>query len=322
MPSSNKFRPIRNDIISSAEAKSTSRNLSFPIEDNDYGILLMFREYQYKTSAERGFARFEGEGTSSNVSDTIFLPLPANITDSFQVRVQRFDQGSTGDIVSDFASGIDVDNFGLGNLAGAVTSGALRNLPGAQGNSLNEVMGNLSQDLAFLARKGIDTAFPNQGRNIDAGTGTFVNPKAALSFEGVEMKVHNFDWSLSPKNEGESNRIRQISNTIKKNILPQYVNSSNIQRAMFKYPSLVDVFFIGIDSAHYFYFKTCMVQSFNTNFTPNGNAVMRGGRPAAVQMQITMIESDIHTAKDYGASSVNVDTTTSSRGPDDGFRGN
>jgi hypothetical protein len=72
---------------------------------------------------------------------------------------------------------------------------------------------------------------------------------------------------------------------------------------MFQYPSMVDIFFVGIDSEHYFFFKTCMVQSFNTNFTPNGMAVLRGGRPAMVQMQLTVIETDIHTAEDYGAES-------------------
>jgi hypothetical protein len=302
MPNRQRFRPAREDIIIRSRKV---RNLNFPVTDDDYGILLMFREYEYRRSDQRGFSQLDGSGTSSsNVTDTIFLPLPANIADTFQVRVQRFDQGTTGDLVSSALSQLDIDNLGLGNLSGAIGRGVLGNLPSIQGETLSEIGDNISRDLGFLVRRGTDAVFPNQGRNIDAGTGTFVNPKAALSFEGVEMKIHSFDWSLSPRNDKESQNLRLISETIKRNILPQYVNTSVIQRAMFKYPAMVDVFFVGIDSEHYYYFKTCMVQTFNINYTPNGNAILRDGRPAAVQMQLQLIETDIHTAEDYGASSI------------------
>lgn len=308
MPNGQRFRPAREDIVSRARQV---RDLAFPVTDNDYGILMMFREYQYGRSDERGFSQLEnGSGPgSSNVTDTVFLPLPGNIADTFQVRVQRFEQGSTGDIVSSSLSQLDIDDLGLGNIAGAITSGILANIPSFRGQNLDEIASNISRDLAFLVRRGVDSVAPNQGRNIDAGTGTFVNPKAALSFEGVEMKVHSFEWSLSPRNERESLNLKLISDTIKRNILPQYVNTSVIQRAMFKYPSMVDLFFVGIDPGHYYYFKTCMVQSFSINYNPNGNAILRGGRPAAVQMQMQLIETDIHTAEDYGAGSIDIDLT-------------
>lgn len=299
MSNRQRFRPARADILTRASGATRYRNLAVETSDSDYGMLLMFREYTYQRSDQRGFSQLD----PSNVTDTIFLPLPATIADALAVRVQRFDQGTTGDVVSSLLSEIDINNMGVSNLSGAILKGAMNNLPGLQGNSLGEIASNLDKDLAFLLRKGVDSAFPNQGRNVDAGTGTFINPKAALGFEGVEMKVHNFDWSIAPKSPKESENLRMISETIKRNMLPTYVNTSVVQRAMFQYPSMVDIFFVGIDSEHYFFFKTCMVQSFNTNFTPNGMAVLRGGRPAMVQMQLTVIETDIHTAEDYGAES-------------------
>lgn len=299
MPQRN--RPAREEIDARARSSGTTRfrNLSAPIRDDDYGILLIFREYQYRTSSERGFSQLD----SSNATDTIFLPLPSNISENFQVRVQRFDQGSTGDMVSSALSDVDIDNFGLGNLVGAITSGVRRNVPSIQGDNLSDITNNISRDLAFLLRRGVDTIAPNQGRNIDAGLGTFVNPKAALSFEGVEMKTHNFDWTLMPRNDQESQNLRDISNTIKRNMLPSYVNTNVVQRAMFRYPSMVDLFFVGVDSDFYYYFKTCMIQNFTSNFSSNGNAILRDGRPAALQMQMSLIETDIHTAEDYGGSS-------------------
>lgn len=308
MPNRERFRPARQEILDRAQGAIRYKNYSHPVEDGDYGILLMFREYQYQRSDERGFSQTD----TSNVSDTIFLPIPSNITDTFQVRVQRFDQGTTGDIASSLLSEIDTNNLGITNLAGAIVSGASKNLPGIQGGTLGEITSSLDKDLAFLIRRGIGDVLPNQGRNIDAGTGTFVNPKAALSFEGVEMKTHSFDWSIAPKSDDESENLRSIAEAIKRNMLPSYINTQVVQRALFKYPSMVDIFFVGLDSEHYFYFKTCMVQQFTTNFTPNGAAVLRGGRPAMVQMQLNVIETDIHTSEDYGGGSQAVITRPSS----------
>ena len=293
------FIPLKEQIRSRALETTKYRDLSTKMPDEAYGILLMFRDYKYQRSEERGFSSRE----TSNVTDTIFLPLPAQINDLVNVRVQRFDQGTTGDVVSSLLSEIDVNSLGISDLSKAIVKGAMKNMPGLQGNTLGEVVSNLDKDLAFLVRKGVDAAFPNQGRNFDAGTGTFINPKAALAFEGVEMKTHTFDWSIAPKSSDESENLRQIIETIKKNMLPSYVNTNVIQRAMFRYPSMVDIFFVGLDENYYFRFKTCMIQTFTTNFTPNGMAVLRGGRPAIVQMNMTLIESDIHTSEDYGGES-------------------
>lgn len=311
MPRSPRFRPAKEAIAAKARGVTSNRNLSANASDADYGMLLIFREYKYQRSSERGFSQLSG----SNVTDTIFLPLPANIVDNFQVRVQRFDQGVTGDVVSSLLSEIDVNQLGIGNLTGAILQGAMKNLPGLQGNSLGEIASNLDKDLAFLVRRGVDEAFPNQGRNIDAGTGTFVNPKAALSFEGVEMKTHNFDWTIAPKSAEESDSLRSIIDTIKKNMLPSYVSTSIVQKAMFRYPSMVDIFFVGLDSDYYFYFKTCMIQGFSTNLTPNGMAVLRGGRPAVVQLNLQVIESDIHTSEDYGGEGGFINTNRDRQGP-------
>jgi hypothetical protein len=161
-----------------------------------------------------------------------------------------------------------------------------------------------SSDAAFLLRKALPG---NVGRSVDAGTGTFINPKATLSFEGVEMKTHSFNWTVAPKSPTESDNLRNVIRTINKNILPQYVEGEVAQRAMFRYPSMVDVFFVGIDDNYYYKFKTAMVQTFNVNYTPNGVSVLKGGRPAAVQMQMNIIESDIHTSEDYGGESFRFD---------------
>ena len=70
-------------------------------------------------------------------------------------------------------------------------------------------------------------------------------------------------------------------------------------KLLLNYPSVVDIFFFGIDQSYFVYYKTCMVDSFNINFAPNGLAFVAGGKPAAVTMDMSVTEMDIHTSEDY-----------------------
>lgn len=318
MPQS-KFRPAR-ETVRTAAANRTPKNLQVPVEDSNYGMLLLFRDYQYRipgTSENGRFASLD----QSNVSDTIFLPLPENIQDSFTVRVQSFEQGGFQSILSGVLSdasssgGMQLSTFQNAGieavrdaLPSALTDGGefykmmaenLKSLFTAGDANLSS-LDDFSSDAAFLIRRSIGG---NLGRSIDAGTGTVINPKAALSFEGVQMKTHSFNWTISPKSPDESVNLKEVIKTINKNILPQYVQGEVTQSVMFRYPSMVDIFFVGLDGNYYYFFKTAMVQTFNVNYTPNGVSVLKGGRPAAVQMSMNLIESEIHTAEDYGAES-------------------
>jgi hypothetical protein len=292
------FRPVR-EIIRDRSNEVVS--LAFPESAATHGMLLIFREYSYTPSSERGFVSLG----SSNISSTIFLPLPSNIADNYDLRVERFDQGLFGDAISQISSGIyrgeglpDMESL-FANMGGPAIENMVR-----AGTTI------LGGGAAFLASRsaagaivggviGDSLGAGSITSGIEAGIGALANPKAALQFKGVEMKRHNFDWTLSPKSETESERLQNIVRTIKKNVLPSYGGGETFQRALLKYPSFLDCFFVGLDPNHYFRFKPSMVQSFNVNYTPNGNAVLREGRPASVQMTMTMLESDIHTSEDY-----------------------
>jgi hypothetical protein len=53
-----------------------------------------------------------------------------------------------------------------------------------------------------------------------------------------------------------------------------------------------------------------MVQGFTVNYTPNGLALVKGGKPAIVGLNMTLVEADIHTSEDFGGeSTVNVGVT-------------
>lgn len=294
-----RFRPARNEIL---KRSRSPENLTFPENEVTHGMLFLFREYAYQPSGSRGFSQLN----SNNLTDSVFLPLPSNLSDNFEIRVQPYQQGGAGEIASTLLSEIDISDLTPSNLLSSLSAGAAKTLPantlsqiGGGGRDLNSIVRSLSADMAFALRKGIDGILPSQGRNIDLGTGTLINPKDALAFEGIEMKGHSFNWTLSPKSENESIALKKIIQTIKRNALPSYAETGVLQKALFKYPSVVDCFLVGVDPEFYFYFKTSMVRTFNVNYSPNGNSVLKGGRPSSVQLQMNLIENDIHTAEDY-----------------------
>ena len=53
--------------------------------------------------------------------------------------------------------------------------------------------------------------------------------------------------------------------------------------------------------------KTAMISQFNVDYTPNGIALNRGGKPSAVRLTMTMTEASIHTKSDYVPKTIVVD---------------
>ena len=140
---------------------------------------------------------------------------------------------------------------------------------------------------------GINTA-------IDMRTGNTVNPHVALKFDGVDLKQHTFNWQLSPRSEAEARQLKDLLQFVKARMLPAYAlnGESSVSRALLTYPNLVDIFFTGIDQNYFYYFKPVMINTFTTDFTPQGLALNKGCRPSFINCTMTVTEAQIHTRSD------------------------
>lgn len=296
------------DVMRRSRRQNIDSVLQFPSNLGAHSMMLVFNKYKYVPPGdpERTLNKVdESTYTAQQLAgkDTILLPLPSNLRDSYNVRVQGYEAGlggaAVGTIASEFAGAADI-NMGSLKSRGSALIGRL----GLDAGAATEGVGSsAARALAFIGRKTIDAITPNAGRAIDSGLGNLINPKASLYFDGMNLKQHDFQWTLAPMKETESDTIRQISETIKRNVLPSYANALGFKRVLLNYPSTVDIFFFGIDQNYFVHYKTCMVQSFNTEFTPQGQAILKGGKPAVQTISLQMIETDIHTSEDYGGSS-------------------
>lgn len=328
MPISNtKLKEKPNNL----SAASSSQLLSFPSSGGPHTMLMTFKQYQYEyaRAGELGLLnptsniisetanRRSGGARNSGQLTGIELPIPANLRDSDLMRVGNITQSPIESAVGGYIAGSanalqgsnltlkDLPSFlqGVGsNLANVKASDVYSQGLGALGDAVNKILdqsvGRASKDAMYLLR----SALPNGISQVaDRALGSTVNPRASLAFEGVELKQHSFNWTLIPKNERDSEIIKAIIKTLKQNSLPTYETFSGTNfKAYLRYPSIVDIYLLGVNSDYFMKFKSSMIRSVNVEYGSTGIvSILKGGKPGNVSLNVELVELDIHTAEDY-----------------------
>lgn len=304
MPSfkSSLIKPAASITERRRKSYSSSSYLRYPKDLGAHAVVMNFRTYQYKG---------DNQATSVDAA-SIVLPLPKNIQDSYTVEVGGSELGISGAAVAGAAADLKAKGLGVTDAIADTAKNLMADAAGMAGMNFENMLGEAASGAAgamrVLARAGLTTLTPSLGTGLDAGLGNTVNPHMTVAFNGVGLKSHQFDWDFSPKSREEAELLAEIADNIKASILPTYGNAFGqvassvdfMNRSLLNYPMTVDIFFLGLDQRYMFHFKRCMVQNFNVNYTPNGMAISRGGIPSFVNMSMQLIETEIHTAEDYG----------------------
>lgn len=262
----------------------------FPSNIGAHGLLMIFSEYKFQPPGSRGLLVSPNDSSSlqKNIKGSVLLPIPSLI-DGNNMRLSPFEFGT---------------NIGSEEIATIVSRGSGENIAKEMKSQYDRAYNKITSgkvsanDALFLLRKLEDENFITNA--ISQGIGTTINPKTSLTFEGMNLKDFTFEWSLAPTQETDSFMIRDIIKLIKQNILPTYGTAGFTARGMLNYPSTVDIYLLGVDTDYFMQFKTAMVGNMTVNYTPNGLSILRGGRPASIDLSISFTEMDIHTADDYG----------------------
>lgn len=276
-------------------------NYELSLEGSKAGMAFLFKDYSYE-GTQSGLIK-----GGSRTSAAMLLPLANNLVDSFSINVGQNEIGGIGALGAQAAQ-----SGGIGNIVGEAL-GATEALGQAVGEAVtganyDSAVGILSDArgyAGFVGRNLLD-ALPG-GADLNAGfgigTGTAINPHAALEFKGVQLKTHTFEWTLSPKNVAEQNTIKNMANRMKRASLPSYEKTGSgggaLSRALLKYPDIVEIWFVGVNAEYFYYFKPALIQSVTLNYAPNGVMLNRGGAPSGITLAITVSEAAIHTKEDY-----------------------
>ena len=302
-----------NELVSrrKGEERGDATIHKFPQNLGAHGTLMEFFTYSY------GGVR----GSEKKPRHRVMLPLPKQINDSFKINIGGNEIGILGtgaaQVSNSPAGAMDIAK-NIGNQAmGSITSGvkAISDVVTGEAalpttNALQDALSTGVDVTNYLAKAGLGKVSPDLLNGVSAGTGTTLNPFQTLVFGGIDLKVHSLEWVLSPESEEEQRELQKIIRIIQNNILPEATSPlgaseegkglglTSIDKGIMRYPSMVNVFLQGVDQEYYFKFKTSMISQYNVDYTPNGVAINKGGKPSTIRITMTLNEAFIHTKGD------------------------
>lgn len=270
---------------------------------------------------------------------SIELPFPMTLNDQNQIANESFERSFLYERLASALAGAGGPGAAMasaGKMATQILAG-IRSLgrgstddggPSTAQGVIENVLGdNGVQNAAMFTQYLSRTFLPGDlARQASGVAGAVANPLQTLSFNGVALKSYSFTWELYPSSPQDSKQIRKIVQTLKRKALPEIANglgtegsggAQGLNRAFLKYPSVVRINLLGVDESYFVRFKPAMISNVDVNYGGgSAPAILKGGRPAAVQLSITFNELNIHTAEDYEES--DEDSSSQNKTPETG----
>ena len=123
--------------------------------------------------------------------------------------------------------------------------------------------------------------------------GQVINPNLELLFSGPNLRVFNFNFTLTPRDPEEARTVRSIIRAMKRNMTPQ----RSSEALFLKTPRIFQLEYIYGEGnvPHPFMnkFKPCACTNFSVNYTPDGSYMTYRGEPSMTSYQIAMSFGEI-----------------------------
>jgi len=296
--------PSTEESVASSKKDSAIVALNYPAQMPAQHMIIKFYEYEY-SAAVAGKAKY---GPKCSIA----MPLPQNFIESSRLNVGGSQLGILGAMTTDILGGA---------IGGDVAANIKTDIATADATKLKEVFGNSfaggiaagADATVFITKALAGKISPQIGQGISASAGSAMNNQTTLIFDGVDLKIHNFEWLFSPKNAEDQKKLDEIIQTINYFIHPDYKSpvrgldsktlSRTISRGLLTYPALMTIELMGVSGGMNFVFRTnkfLMVNQFNVDYSASGGIVLnKGGNASVIRCSMNTTESEIRTRADY-----------------------
>ena len=236
---------------------------------------------------------------------TIQLPIPSNIGDTNQV--------NWGD---DSLNSLAL--FGADQINKVLES---RNIVGGVGELLNNVLGAGREVLIRGgAQEAIKQSFTSAlvnslGGNttpqglISRATGNVLNPNMELLFSGVNLRSFAFDFDFAPRDEKESNVVKEIIRIFKISMAPKTGSNTAGAGLFISAPNIFLLKYKSGNQDHPYLnkFKPCALTSMGMNYTGSGSyATYADKTPVHMKLSLNFTELNPIYNEDYKPSDIGV----------------
>jgi hypothetical protein len=242
-------------------------------------------------------------GSIKRSQATIILPMPATIQDN---NAADWQSGTMNPITSALANGANA----------AVLS---KNVAASLGQSFTKLLKNIgsatetgegqSAIAAGTAAAAVQAATGQGNINqiISRATGQVFNENVELLFNGVTMRpAFNFTFDMVPRSVEESQTIKTIIRTFKKNMTPQKGTPEVNGGGLFvKAPNVFKLEYMSGGKSHPFLhrFKPCALTQMSVNYNGSAQyATYSDATPVHMQMSLQFQELSPIYAEDYDQS--------------------
>lgn len=230
-------------------------------------IMLEFHEYTRASAFSKG---------SLPPGQKIFLPLPENFNQTFNIQADSKDFGTSGAVVK------GITNFSLGDTIM---------------NPIDSIV-RVGEEATAFAQRNLTTLTAGIGGETADGlaqaiTGAVPNPHPTAFFQGLPLRRFSWRWKFVPRSQQEADDLRNVLALIKEKILPK-------GGAYLKSPDFVQPKVLPEDSNKLdIKFKKCMITQFDINYTGEGtSAFFKDGSPVSVSCGIEFTEMELFLRED------------------------
>jgi hypothetical protein len=236
---------------------------------------------------------------------TIQLPIPSNIGDTNQV---NWGDDSLNSLA---LFGVDQINKVLEskNLFGGV-GGLLQNVRRTGQEVLTK--GGAQEAIKQLFTSALVNSLGGnttpQGL-ISRATGSVINPNMELLFEGVNLRSFAFDFDFAPRDEKESNVVKEIIRIFKQSMAPRTGSNTAGAGLFIEAPNIFLLKYKSGNQDHPYLnkFKPCALTSMGMNYTGSGSySTYADKTPVHMKLSLSFTELNPIYNEDYKPSDIGV----------------
>ena len=268
----------RSQLVNTSQTGSLGQNFSSTLLANELSKVDALRfansDFILNSTGEEYFTIKRGTRRIAE-SIAIYMPSPLMFTSE-----NRYEE------ISLTAFGAEVGKLGASMAAAALTQALAGRVSAALG------AGRLVRG-AFDA---LGNPIVQQAASLG---GSPINPKVEVLFSATPQRQFVMEWLMAPKNERESNTIKNIIQTLRFHAAPElsvFGLTNNVGIPTFIPPAEFDITFYnkGKENTNIPRINTCVLERIEVQYDPSGvYSTFRNGHPVGVRLSMSFRETEI-----------------------------
>ena len=217
------------------------------------------KKYEPARMSDPGGLTQEAEDRNMETVGSVFLPMQPGLAE--------------GNSVSWNKSDINPIDAAMANVSGAAVEGASKDLGTAAKKAMDAAKGGF-ENLQGVTKDEVAAFFAGKatGKNVfTRSTGKILNPNLELLFDSPTLRTFNYTYRFTPREEKESDEVRQIIKFFKKQMAPKRQKSGKLFLESPNVFKLKYFFKNGIQHPFLNKIKICALTSCNVQYTPDGS---------------------------------------------------